>query len=233
MTCPTETCAQRVLVDDYITEIDCTIKEIENGNFFYGRNTSPLTADHKHHLAKLYNTFGFSQDKWLRHLQSPAFPQKTTVNGLVHAMPPDSATDLDTEDIKMIKIRGHSKRPDFVCAMKRTGGCSKCFDTVKELVKWVSATYGNDWQNHFLLNAPTIPAKRKPASATAPSSTPAKQVITPTAAKQTATRHHFHITAAFQHLFSDPTDLPNPNGLHKPTTLHKATSLHCTPKAKN
>ena len=118
-----------------------------------------------------------------------------SINGLVHAVPPDSATDSDTEGIiKMTKIRGLSKSPDLVCAMKGTGGCSKCFDTVKELAKWVSMNYGDDWKDQMVLNAPKIPAKRKLAYVTIPSSTPAKQ---------TPTRHHSYITVAFQHLYSD------------------------------
>ena len=63
-----------------------------------------------------------------------------------------------------MKTRAHPRNPDLVCAIKKSGACSKSFASPKELAKWVTSQYGNEWRLHFLTNT-KLPAKRKSPSA--------------------------------------------------------------------
>ena len=46
-----------VKVSSYLRNIFKTLVEIEKGNVFRGRNNSHLTANQKHHLAPMFNSF--------------------------------------------------------------------------------------------------------------------------------------------------------------------------------
>ena len=56
----------------YITEIGEIIKDIEKMKMFGGRYGSKVTALQKHHLAKLFNSIGFSMGRRIRHLKEPS-----------------------------------------------------------------------------------------------------------------------------------------------------------------
>ena len=114
-------------------------------------------------MAKLFNAFGFSHERWLRHLKLPECQTKPVVKGQVYAVPPNSDTDSETEVMLSMKTRAHPRNPDLVCAIKRSGACSKSFSSPKELAKWVTE-YGNEWRIHFMTNT-KAPSKRKSTSA--------------------------------------------------------------------
>lgn len=96
-------CVRRVQFEDYIRNIELTIADIEKGQIFQGRNTSNVNAGQKHHMAKLLNVFGYSHEKWLRHLKVPDCGSKTVVKGQVHVILPNSDTDLETKEVLSLK----------------------------------------------------------------------------------------------------------------------------------
>ena len=56
--------------------------------FFAGRDRIPLNSIQKHHLARLFNVLGYSHDKWLCHLATPANRTWLIVQGDVYVSPP-------------------------------------------------------------------------------------------------------------------------------------------------
>ena len=142
---------EEVSVKDYFQVISDTFDEIEAKDIFRGRNTDHLTAIQKHYLAQLFNSFGFSQGRWLRHLQKPVYPQRIVISGDVHSSQPTISTDSVEEIMEEVRMRSHPKKPNFVCASLCSGGCSKSFPDKKSLAEWIARNYSKDWRGRFLL----------------------------------------------------------------------------------
>lgn len=152
-------------LDEYWRKIEEEFQSIQDEQAFVGRNQTLVNAKQKHHLARIFNVFGYSYGRWLRFLEPPTYPTRITVQGRKLSAPPPSS-GLSQVHLHL-KTRSHPKRNDLVCAIYQKGGCSKAFSNVKELEKWVS-TYP-DWKTRFQTTAATQPppksgTKRAPSS---------------------------------------------------------------------
>ena len=117
----------------YITRIEAVIKEIETRKIFGGRYASKVNALQKHHLARLYNSIGYSMDCWIRNLKEPSIPSLTMTKGQIHAGDP-TVTEKQLEDIAhSVRTRVHPRRRDLICAIEQNGGCTKAFSDLKQL----------------------------------------------------------------------------------------------------
>ena len=71
-----------------VQAIEDVFKSIDNSRDFAGRDRIPLNSIQKHHLAHLFNVLGYSHDKWLCHLATPANRTRLIVQGDVYVSPP-------------------------------------------------------------------------------------------------------------------------------------------------
>ena len=140
-------CERRIRLKDYLKAIEDVLKTIVENRIFSGRNDRPLNATQKHHLARLYNVYGYSYSKWTRYLFPPVNPTRVVVQGDVHVSVPDSSDSETDEVYATIRIRKHPKRNDLVCAINKSGGCSKAFPDARQLSKWVASH--KDWKTRF------------------------------------------------------------------------------------
>ena len=147
----------------YIKRISATFEEIVKGKVFVGRDNSHLTAKQKHYLARLFNSFGFSFGRWNRYLKKPVYPSRLIISGEVHATNPSIDSEEINEILKIIRTRNHPRKPEYICVMKKDGGCSKSFPNENKLASWIAEQYPKDWRNQFITTAKETPPK-KPTS---------------------------------------------------------------------
>lgn len=155
----------------YIARIEAVIKEIETRKIFRGRYVSKVNAQQKHHLARLYNSIGFSMDRWIRHLKEPSIPSLTMTKGLIHAGDPTLTQEQLEEIARSVKTRIHPRRQDLICAIKQNGGCTKAFPDVKQLSRWIAENYAHDWQYKLLLVPSAGPKPQRKTTTSALSAT--------------------------------------------------------------
>ena len=174
--------AKKVRVPRYLRQIDDIIANIDKDKVFAGNYKRKLTAMQKHHLARLFNALGFSMGRWVRHLQEPTYPSLTITQGEIHSGDPRVPQRELEEIASSVRTRNHPRRPDLICAITKTGGCSKAFPNVKELAAWIGANHRGDWKLQFHLLSTAGPTPQRKTTTTTLSTVFQKEVSDLTAA---------------------------------------------------
>ena len=124
-----------------------------------------MTALEKHHLAKLFNSIGFSMGRWIRHLKEPSIPSLGITKGQIHSG--DPIVEKELEDIAhRVKTRNHPLRQDLSYAIKQNGGCTKAFPDVNQLSQRIAVNYQHDWKFELMLHPTAGPKPQRKTTTT-------------------------------------------------------------------
>ena len=107
-------------------------------------------------MALYLNALGFSSTKWEKLLKNkithkPSSSRKNIEPNEDHD--DDNMAQQITNIKRSIKLRPAARNNLKLCAViKKTGGCTKAFDSEDDLAKHILHSFGREWQNHIILN---------------------------------------------------------------------------------
>ena len=168
-------CQYMVEKDVYVNLIVDYYTHVCRRGLFSGNAASPTTVSKQRLLAQLLNTFGLWVWKFASYVRrveyrdlppfmsavmqvnsTTAFPRhgRITSNRLSDEVDArllqsledvDQPTDLVAEIMDNIRTRRAPRNRSMICGFTHRGGMTRCFNSLRELAEFASATYGERW----------------------------------------------------------------------------------------
>ena len=142
----------------FLHRIRRLLSKIERKRVLRGANAAKVTTAQREMLIKLLVSFGYTDDNYLR-MKKAQLPALTTNQ---EETPEDMEALLESIS-RRLKTRGHPCNQDLFCGIYSNGGCTKGFEDMESLVRWVASRYGSNWSSTLQARG-TVPTSTSTSS---------------------------------------------------------------------
>ena len=139
---------KRIPVDEYITFLTNALAEAKDAGLCHGRTSSTPSNVQKSLMAEVMNVAGYCSTKWIGYCLTKE--EKKTEKIKVDE-DGDEKDELMKDIMKRLYTRKSACNARLVCAVTRTGGCTKSFPSRVGLAQYLIDEYGEHWYRNVKL----------------------------------------------------------------------------------
>ena len=133
---------KRIPVDEYITFLTNALGDAKDAGLCHGRTSSTPSDVQKALMAEVMNAAGYCSTKWLGYCCTK---EEKKIEQIRVKEDEDQRDELTKDILKRLYTRKSARNARLVCAVTRTGGCTKSFPSCIGLARYLTDEYGEHW----------------------------------------------------------------------------------------
>ena len=139
---------KRIPVDEYITFLTSALAEAKDAGLCHGRTSSIPSDVQKSLMAEVMNGAGYYSTKWIGYCCTK---EEKMMDQIKVDEDGDEKDELMKDIMKRLYTRKSARNARLVCAVTRTGGCTKSFPSRVGLARYLIDECGEHWYRNVKL----------------------------------------------------------------------------------
>ena len=138
---------KKISVDEYIHNLTNALADAKDAELCQGRTLSSPSAVQKSLMAKVMNMNGYCSPKWIGYCRT----KEKKIEEVRVEEDEDARDELMKDILNRLYTRKSARNARLVCAVTRTGGCTKSFSSRVVLAQHLIDEYGEHWYRYVKL----------------------------------------------------------------------------------
>ena len=139
---------RRIPADEYITFLTNALADAKDARLCHGRTSSTSSDVQKSLMAKVMNAAGYCSTKWIGYCRTK---EVKNIKQIRVDEDQNQRDELMKDILKRLYTRKSARNARLVCAVTRTGGCTKSFPSCVGLARYLLNEYGEHWYRNVKL----------------------------------------------------------------------------------